>query len=171
MLYRFPLIIFFSLVFSRIVHPLSTGIILLVQTITISVSARLFKTTYWFSYILFLIFLGGILILFIYVTSLASNEKFKIKIEFLFVSFFAFLSSLILTIFDPLFMANKFETAISSIININIEISEASLRVRIIYNKPSAFFTLFIIRYLLLTLFVIVKIIRSSSRPLRTSSS
>ena len=49
------------------------GLTLLIQTILVSIISGLITKTFWFSYILFLVFLGGILVLFIYVTSLASN--------------------------------------------------------------------------------------------------
>lgn len=167
MFFSFPLIIIFSLIFTRITHPLSTGLVLLVQTILISVRTGLFKCTYWFSYILFLIFLGGILVLFIYVTSLAANEQFKFKREFIFMALVFMFVSLLSVVFDPIYLTNKFDTSISSLLGTPVEIRIASLRVRMIYNKPRAFFTLFVISYLLLALFVIVKIIRSSSNPLR----
>lgn len=170
MLYSLPLIVLFSFMFSRINHPLSTGLILLVQTILVSISASLFKSSYWFSYILFLIFLGGILVLFIYVTSLAANEQFKINREFLIIFLLFLILSARLIFLDPIILANKFETALSTVIKSELEYSTASLIVRIVYNKPRALFTLFIIRYLLLTLFVIVKLIRSSSSPLRSTT-
>ena len=108
--------------------------------------------------------------LFIYVTSLAANEQFKINREFLIIFLLFLILSAGLIFLDPIILANKFETAFSTVIRSELEISTASLIVTIVYNKPRALFTLFIIRYLLLTLFVIVKLIRSSSAPLRSAT-
>jgi len=70
-----------SSIFSTIKHPLAMGLILLIQTIFICLLRGLLIKSFWFSYILFLIFIGGILVLFIYVTSLASNEIFSFSIK------------------------------------------------------------------------------------------
>nr|AXS65878.1 NADH dehydrogenase subunit 6 [Tenebrionoidea sp. 11 KM-2017] len=58
-------------------HPLSAGAILLLQTLTMTMLTGNLYQNFWFSYILFLIMVGGMLILFMYMTSIASNEKFK----------------------------------------------------------------------------------------------
>nr|YP_009775110.1 NADH dehydrogenase subunit 6 [Blaps rhynchoptera]QJA14896.1 NADH dehydrogenase subunit 6 [Blaps rhynchoptera]QJA15166.1 NADH dehydrogenase subunit 6 [Blaps rhynchoptera] len=66
-----------SMMFMLMNHPLSMGSILLIQTIMVSMITGNFNQNFWFSYILFLIMVGGMLILFMYMTSIASNEKFK----------------------------------------------------------------------------------------------
>nr|YP_009742205.1 NADH dehydrogenase subunit 6 [Scolytus schevyrewi]QID77582.1 NADH dehydrogenase subunit 6 [Scolytus schevyrewi] len=67
-----------SATFLMITHPLALGAVLMGQTIIIALTCSLFNMTAWFSYILFLIMVGGMLIMFIYMTSVASNEKFKL---------------------------------------------------------------------------------------------
>nr|YP_010464220.1 NADH dehydrogenase subunit 6 [Strongylium kulzeri]UUL71597.1 NADH dehydrogenase subunit 6 [Strongylium kulzeri] len=66
-----------TLLFLMMKHPLSTGSMLLIQTTLISLMTTNLNQNSWFSYILFLIMIGGMLILFMYMTSIASNEKFK----------------------------------------------------------------------------------------------
>nr|AML25793.1 NADH dehydrogenase subunit 6 [Histeridae sp. BMNH 1274329] len=68
-------------IFMQMKHPISMGLILLLQTILISVQTGLLTYSTWFSYIMFLIMVGGMLVLFIYMTSVASNEKFSYKIN------------------------------------------------------------------------------------------
>nr|YP_010586560.1 NADH dehydrogenase subunit 6 [Rhyacophila quadrifida]UZZ44374.1 NADH dehydrogenase subunit 6 [Rhyacophila quadrifida] len=58
-------------------NPLSMGILVMIQTLMISLIFFLSNYSSWFAYILFLTFLGGLLILFIYTTSFSSNEKFN----------------------------------------------------------------------------------------------
>nr|UBQ34407.1 NADH dehydrogenase subunit 6 [Homidia koreana] len=60
-------------------HPITILISILAQTVTICLILWIYTKSSWFSFILFLIFLGGLMVLFIYIASLASNEVFKIN--------------------------------------------------------------------------------------------
>lgn len=66
-----------AVVFINLNHPIRLGLALIVHTLLVSAATGLVGGHFWFSYILFLVFLGGVLVLFIYITSLASNEKFS----------------------------------------------------------------------------------------------
>ena len=159
-----------SILFIRTLHPLSTGIVLLMQTTVVSLAAGALNKTFWFSYILFLIFLGGMLVLFIYVASLASNEQFGLNLTAFALAFVFILASMLLLIMiDPIVISNKTAAMISSIAE-HYKIGSASLYNSPIYNTPSAFLTFFIISYLLLALLVVRKIIKSSQGSLRLSS-
>ena len=159
-----PSILILSFLFTRLTHPLSMGLTLLIQTILISLTAGTSTTSYWFSYILFIIFLGGILVLFIYVTSLASNESFS----FSYSSIAASLIVLVLlvpttAIWDYYF--NKFTGHLPL-----SPLREGTSNVYIIswiYSSNLINFTLFIVIYLLLTLIVVVKITNLFKGPLR----
>ena len=69
--------IFIMLAFAGASNPLSMGLFLLVQTISVCVLTGLSSLTFWFSYVLFLVFFGGVIILFIYVASLAPNKVYS----------------------------------------------------------------------------------------------
>nr|QNV11699.1 NADH dehydrogenase subunit 6 [Rhamphomyia barbata] len=75
-----------SFIFMQMNHPLAMGLMLLMQTFLICLITGLMTKSFWFSYILFLIFLGGMLVLFIYVTSLASNEMFSMSMNLMIFS-------------------------------------------------------------------------------------
>nr|YP_010515284.1 NADH dehydrogenase subunit 6 [Emerita talpoida]UXL87270.1 NADH dehydrogenase subunit 6 [Emerita talpoida] len=162
-----PMIILISMMFIRMSNPLSAGLTLLLQTIMIALSSGLVMKSFWFSYILFLIFLGGMLVLFIYVASLAPNESFKFSGKIVTSIFSVFLMMLLVIFSDPLFLSTKLEMASSSIplTKINPSIAITSM----IYNNMAAPTTMFIISYLLLALLVVVKIVTVSSKPLRTN--
>nr|YP_010352242.1 NADH dehydrogenase subunit 6 [Reticulitermes dabieshanensis]UOL50336.1 NADH dehydrogenase subunit 6 [Reticulitermes dabieshanensis] len=65
-----------SMMSTQMKHPLAMGMMLLLQTMmTCMISGTMYKS-FWFSYILFMIMIGGMLVLFMYMTSLASNEMF-----------------------------------------------------------------------------------------------
>nr|QCQ20640.1 NADH dehydrogenase subunit 6 [Callinectes sapidus] len=161
-----PFILILSLMFTRLVHPLSMGLTLLVQTVLISLAAGLSTCSYWFSYILFMIFLGGMLVLFIYVTSLASNESFSF-------SWSTFSSSiLILLIIFPIpFLWDSLMTTFFTQPPLPSLTSNSSsmLITSWIYSTNLMNFTLYIILYLLLTLVVVVKITNLFKGPLRLS--
>nr|YP_009343002.1 NADH dehydrogenase subunit 6 [Austropotamobius torrentium]APS87216.1 NADH dehydrogenase subunit 6 [Austropotamobius torrentium] len=165
-----PLILFSSVLFTRLNHPLSMGLTLFSQTILICLSSGYYSHSFWFSYILFLIFLGGMLVLFIYVASLASNEMFNTQFNYLSISLsLVFILSFMLLFFDPLTIYSNFNLLASSVMSM-YKFNMTSLLVSTIYNYSSMFFTLFLISYLLLTLFIVVKIINPLSSPLRTNN-
>nr|ASS30673.1 NADH dehydrogenase subunit 6 [Gastroptychus rogeri] len=163
----FPMIIAFSLLFLMLEHPLSIGCILLIQTILVAATLGVMNKTFWFSYILVLIFLGGMLILFIYVASLASNEKFNFNMQYLIMfCFFSVLLMLYLFFIDYLMISNKMIYSMN-MMKMDIKFDMNLNQISYIYNFNTFYFTLFIIFYLLLTLLVIVKIMNISNKPLR----
>nr|AWN56260.1 NADH dehydrogenase subunit 6 [Euschistus heros] len=62
-------------------HPLSMGLILILQTIMIAMIAGFMAKSFFFSYIITIIMLSGALVLFIYMASVASNEKFNSHVK------------------------------------------------------------------------------------------
>nr|APX40522.1 NADH dehydrogenase subunit 6 [Phyllotreta undulata] len=139
-------------------HPLSFGMILLIQTMLTCLLTGIINLNFWYSYMLFLILVGGMLILFIYMTSIASNEKFKINwIGMVFVmmglvSWGIYLINFMLNISDfyPLEA------------NLNFEIS---LSKYIFY--PNILIYFMIIIYLFITLILTVKMTKLTYGPLR----
>lgn len=111
----------------------------------------------WISFVLFLIFLGGLIVLFIYITRLASNEKFSIKIN----DQFNIINLIVLIVI--LLNFNFFENRYT---NINQNLYENTI---ILFNSSLIFLTLIIIRYLFLTLIVVVKVASKIEAPLRRS--
>nr|UPL65969.1 NADH dehydrogenase subunit 6 [Hyalopeplus sp.] len=65
-----------SMMMMYVTHPLSMGLLLILQTIMTSIMTGLMMNTFWMSYILIISMLSGALVLFIYMSSVASNEKF-----------------------------------------------------------------------------------------------
>jgi NADH-ubiquinone oxidoreductase chain 6 len=158
--------------FFLIKHPLSIGLILMIQTILIVFFSGIITKTFWFSYSLFLIFLGGILILFIYITSIASNEQFKFKISTFNIYIGLILLFIILTYFLILNQKLIFFNKIQNFENISIIITknltkENNLILNKIYNFPINLITILLINYLFLTLIATVKITNIFEGPLR----
>ncbi|NP_006912.1 NADH dehydrogenase subunit 6 (mitochondrion) [Drosophila yakuba] len=168
----YSLIITTSIIFFNMIHPLALGLTLLIQTIFVCLLSGLMTKSFWYSYILFLIFLGGMLVLFIYVTSLASNEMFNLSIKLtlfsMFILFFMFILSMILDKTSiTLFLMNN---EMQSIIEMNSYFTENSLSLNKLYNFPTNFVTILLMNYLLITLIVVVKITKLFKGPIRMMS-
>nr|YP_003002161.1 NADH dehydrogenase subunit 6 [Blattella germanica]ACF19665.1 NADH dehydrogenase subunit 6 [Blattella germanica] len=151
-----------SMVFTQMNHPLAMGLILLIQTVLISLISGMLSQSFWFSYILFLIFLGGMLILFIYVTSLASNEMFFLSTK---VIIFSIMTMIILII---LFSMNKLSnTQNQEMINFLMLKNPLINSLTKLYNQPTGIITILLASYLFLTLIAVVKITNIFMGPLR----
>nr|QXG19638.1 NADH dehydrogenase subunit 6 [Scaptomyza elmoi] len=165
----YSLIFVTSIIFINMIHPLAMGLTLLIQTILICLITGMMTKTFWFSYILFLIFLGGMLVLFIYVTSLASNEMFNLSMKLTLISFFMiFIFMIISLIIDKnssTFLLTNME--MESVSKLYSYISENSLSLNKLYNFPTNFMTILLMNYLLITLIVVVKITKMFKGPLR----
>nr|YP_010625181.1 NADH dehydrogenase subunit 6 [Atyopsis moluccensis]WBG72621.1 NADH dehydrogenase subunit 6 [Atyopsis moluccensis] len=166
-LYTSSLIILsISILFTQITHPLALGLALLAQTITICGTTSMLAKTTWFSYILFLIFLGAMLVLFIYVASLAPNESFSLSPLLTATLLGIIFLGMSLMIMDPL-MAPNLPISEGSTISASQTVQNFPASLSTLYNPPTMNLTLFIIMYLLLTLIVIVKITSTHFGPLR----
>nr|YP_009692427.1 NADH dehydrogenase subunit 6 [Mesonemoura metafiligera]QEH58823.1 NADH dehydrogenase subunit 6 [Mesonemoura metafiligera] len=161
-----------TLVFTQMTHPLAMGLMLLVQTVFISILTGTMAQSFWFSYVLFLVFLGGLLVLFIYVTSLASNEMFSLSMSTLAPIFIVSASLfLILIILDSSLInlsINNFEGA--QILNSSLYQEEALNSLTKLYNGPTSLITLTLVLYLFLALIAVVKITKINQGPLRQSN-
>nr|YP_010350254.1 NADH dehydrogenase subunit 6 [Virgulibracon endoxylaphagus]UOK09634.1 NADH dehydrogenase subunit 6 [Virgulibracon endoxylaphagus] len=63
-------------------HPLTLSLILCFYLIFLTFKLNLMTNSFWYSYILFLVMIGGLMILFMYFTSLMNNELFFLKLKY-----------------------------------------------------------------------------------------
>nr|UOU85341.1 NADH dehydrogenase subunit 6 [Pollenia vagabunda] len=162
------LLFIFNIIFMNMKHPLAMGLILLIQTTLICLSSGLMTKSFWFSYILFLTFMGGMLVLFIYITSLASNEMFTFSMKLTIISLSIFTIMMItLNYLDMNIFMNYQNTEILTNYNSNSYILENSLSLNKLYNYPTNMLTILLINYLLITLIAVVKITKLFKGPLR----
>nr|AIZ97172.1 NADH dehydrogenase subunit 6 [Heliconius melpomene rosina] len=166
------LIMFISFFMFFTNNPLSMGLFILIQTLLTCILSGMMINTYWFSYILFLIFLGGLLVLFIYVSSIASNELFKISIFnkifmmlgiiFLFMLSFYFKNNLFwMNLYFNDEMLNFFNLFMFSNNEYNFNLTK-------LYNEQTYFLMMMLIIYLFITLIAVVKITNIFFGPLRS---
>nr|AML25668.1 NADH dehydrogenase subunit 6 [Histeridae sp. BMNH 1274739] len=150
------LMMLLAAIFIQMKHPLSMTLILLMQTIIVSIQTGMVSFMTWFSYIMFLIMIGGMLVLFIYMTSVASNEKFSFKTNDLILPS---LGVLIIT------MMQITSEQMNNPVNMWTQITSTSL-VKY-FNFPSNLIILMMMIYLFFTLIAVVSISNISYGPLR----
>nr|YP_009353181.1 NADH dehydrogenase subunit 6 [Rhombodera brachynota]AOY36161.1 NADH dehydrogenase subunit 6 [Rhombodera brachynota]AVE15593.1 NADH dehydrogenase subunit 6 [Rhombodera brachynota] len=152
-----------SIIFLFLNHPLSMGLILFLQTISMCLISGFMSLSFWFSYVLLLIYLGGMLVLFMYVTSLASNEMFFYSNKILFTIAFLPLFFLYIYYIHPSYPSNMYENMENSL-TLSLIPNNFLLKM---YNQPINMMTILIASYLFLTLIAVVKIINIYKGPLR----
>nr|ALO76518.1 NADH deshydrogenase subunit 6 [Chrysolagria sp. CHR01] len=134
-------------------HPISMGMVLLIQTLMVSMLTLIMFKNSWFSYMIFLILVGGMLVLFMYMTSVASNEKFKLNFSVsLMIMIVALISFLLLNLKLEFFTNSKFDFM---------------LTLSKFIQPMSMMILLFLMIYLLVCMIGIVKISFINQGPLR----
>lgn len=151
-------------------HPLAMGLILLVQTFCLSLLSGLVSQTFWLRYVLFLVLLGGILVLFLYVTRLARNELFTPRVTLSVsasVVFGLVCGGLSWPLFYPLKRSFSWSAFPLSECLSASNFTPASF-LTAFYNFPTLGVTLTLAWYLLLALLIVAKIINAKAGPLRS---
>nr|YP_010737151.1 NADH dehydrogenase subunit 6 [Micromelalopha sieversi]WEP25245.1 NADH dehydrogenase subunit 6 [Micromelalopha sieversi] len=168
------LIMIFSSMMFFFYNPLSMGLMILLQTMLVCLLSGMLIKTYWFSYILFLTFLGGLLVLFIYVSSIASNELFNLSINMKITLIFFFLLILMLQF---MFMNNLIWMNLSNnsdminLLNSYFNLNNLNNKVNLskMYNNQTFMTMMMLIIYLFITLIAVVKITNIFYGPIRSS--
>nr|YP_010547176.1 NADH dehydrogenase subunit 6 [Abia berezowskii]UYK52063.1 NADH dehydrogenase subunit 6 [Abia berezowskii] len=145
--------------------PLSMGLILLLQTTLISLNSGILSVTFFFSYILFMILLGGMLVLFIYISSLTPNLKFKFNKK---IFMLMFMMLIIMTLMMYFYFNLNLEFNMMNYTNILMNQNHLlKISLKKMFNYPNNLMMILMINYLLITLFIVVKIININKGPLR----
>lgn len=161
------LILINNLIFRLIKAPLFLMISLFLKVLLICITIGLISQTFWFSYILFLIFIGGILILLIYLISLISNDKLNLKrIKTLNLVFFLFIV-LLLIFFKSPFFTNSLDLHNFSFLKHIFQ--ENSLNLNKLYSFPTNIINILLINFLFFILVITLKIIDFFYGPFRAN--
>nr|YP_009350296.1 NADH dehydrogenase subunit 6 [Nitiditermes fulvus]AQP26746.1 NADH dehydrogenase subunit 6 [Nitiditermes fulvus] len=151
-----------SMMFTQMKHPMAMGMLLLMQTTMVCLISGTMYKSFWFSYILFMIMIGGMLVLFMYMTSLASNEMFSPSNKMLLTMM------LMLPILTPI-MSNTINNKEMNTHETMME-NEIMTTTTVMYNQMMGTMTTLLVLYMLMTLIVVVNIINVSKGPLRHTS-
>nr|YP_008080716.1 NADH dehydrogenase subunit 6 [Artemia tibetiana]YP_010735568.1 NADH dehydrogenase subunit 6 [Artemia sorgeloosi]AFP72840.1 NADH dehydrogenase subunit 6 [Artemia tibetiana]AFP72853.1 NADH dehydrogenase subunit 6 [Artemia tibetiana]UZP16830.1 NADH dehydrogenase subunit 6 [Artemia tibetiana]UZP16843.1 NADH dehydrogenase subunit 6 [Artemia tibetiana]UZP16856.1 NADH dehydrogenase subunit 6 [Artemia tibetiana] len=149
-------IVIVSMLMLLLNHPLAFIMSLFAQTLLVCISLK--NISLWISLILFLIFLGGILVMFIYVSSLSANEKFNISLtSFLWTFPTAIIFLLILTSTEMMSSTSLGYQRPADYMVINFSISNLAL---LTYC--------FVVVYLFLALLLVIDFLNMNKKPLRS---
>nr|YP_010586248.1 NADH dehydrogenase subunit 6 [Himalopsyche malenanda]UZZ44010.1 NADH dehydrogenase subunit 6 [Himalopsyche malenanda] len=113
MFFTYFMLITLSMFLILMVNPISMGMLMLMQTLLLSIIIASKSQSSWFSYILFLTFLGGLLILFIYTASFSSNETFNFKFSEMTLFFTLITISFIMSIYMSLKLPHMIDNSMN----------------------------------------------------------
>nr|AZH08547.1 NADH dehydrogenase subunit 6 [Halice sp. JL-2018] len=157
----FFLLLNMSLMFIYTVGPLGLGLIIVIQTLFISGALFMVSTMTWFSYVLIMIFLSGMMVLFIYVACLASNEMVSI-------SYFNMITGGVFSGVFSIYIWSNQESEDMPLVGMNFfyEGVSSSLVYKV-FSEMVVLMSFFMILYLLLVLIVSVYISYLSKGPMQ----
>nr|YP_010757397.1 NADH dehydrogenase subunit 6 [Aconurella diplachnis]WEU77740.1 NADH dehydrogenase subunit 6 [Aconurella diplachnis] len=138
--------------------PMSMGVFLLIQTTLTTLLISKMAFTSWMSMVMFLMFIGGLLILFMYMSSIASNEKFKPNLKLMII--------FLIMMFPMEEMLMEIQT--NELMSSNIKMDMISMSK--IYNKKTMMMTLFLFLYMLLSMISVTVIVKMFKGPLRAKN-
>nr|YP_009740989.1 NADH dehydrogenase subunit 6 [Sphingonotus ningsianus]QID04016.1 NADH dehydrogenase subunit 6 [Sphingonotus ningsianus]QOL00878.1 NADH dehydrogenase subunit 6 [Sinophlaeoba bannaensis] len=157
--------------FIKLNHPMSMMMMIIIQTMMIGLMTGSMMESFWLSYILFLTFLGGMMVLFIYITSIASNEMFNIKSTnvLLSITMIVILTTVFFNTEKIMFteMMKNTETMNTSHM---MNFQEMTMSLTKLYNNPTLIITIMMMIYLFIALLAVVKITNINQGPIRKMS-
>nr|YP_009739803.1 NADH dehydrogenase subunit 6 [Stygobromus allegheniensis]QIC54428.1 NADH dehydrogenase subunit 6 [Stygobromus allegheniensis] len=145
-------------------HPLGMTAMIILQALAIAINLYTYTQTSWFTYILIMTFLSGMMIIFAYISSIVPNETMT-KMPFFFsASVMATSVIALLLLFSqtmtsdffnlPLVMTSLYDSATATIFKI--------------FKTNTNTLAIILISYLLVVLIMVVKITAFNSGPLRS---
>uniref|UniRef100_UPI0030E03B58 NADH dehydrogenase subunit 6 n=1 Tax=Neohirasea hongkongensis TaxID=1461108 RepID=UPI0030E03B58 len=144
-----------NMVFLIMKHPLSMGLLIIMQTIIISLITGMIYKTFWFSFILFLMYIGGMMVLFIYMTSLMPNMMFNISNKNIIIMMLIMMTMIIINKNYNIMNNDMMMTTSNNMILTKM------------YNKPVNLSIIMLASYLLFTMITVFKIMEYNKGPLR----
>uniref|UniRef100_UPI001FA75706 NADH dehydrogenase subunit 6 n=1 Tax=Liorhyssus hyalinus TaxID=883173 RepID=UPI001FA75706 len=147
-----------AFIFMWLNHPISMGITIIIQTLIIAMISGMILGSFWFSYIIVITMLSGMLVLFIYMASVASNEKFFSSIKLIFITLSVIMLSLLA---EYMFMNSDIE-----MMKMNI-ITPELISLNTLFNMKFKFITMMMVMFLFLTMITVSLIVNISEGPLR----
>nr|WPW46629.1 NADH dehydrogenase subunit 6 [Halobates maculatus] len=154
----FMLMIMTTTTMTMLKHPLSMGFNLILITFLSSITMSIWMKYTWYSYILVLVMLGGMLVLFMYMASIASNEimKFSFKIFIMMI-----ISMIITTILLKMELMSYSSTMIQTMDG------QQNMSMMKLFNTQSSIITIMMALYLLMTMIYVIFITNTFEGPMR----
>nr|YP_009740690.1 NADH dehydrogenase subunit 6 [Ergatettix dorsifera]QID03652.1 NADH dehydrogenase subunit 6 [Ergatettix dorsifera] len=150
-----------NMMFMNTKQPMKMVIIILMQTMMTTFMMSMKTKSSWFSYMLMIIFIGGMMVLFIYITSITPNEQMKSNITFIMVTTLV-ISSMILITKTPNFTNNE-----TSLMYNMYNLKPEQLMLNKMFNMPMYTLSITMMIYLFIALIAVNKISNMKKGPLR----
>nr|AHA52522.1 NADH dehydrogenase subunit 6 [Eumacrocentrus sp. QL-2013] len=151
-------------------HPLILSLLLTLYTIILVMKLNYLNNLYWYSYILYLIMVGGILILFMYLTSISNNELLYLNKKY----YMNFMIKMMLILFIYLMMIKYMKSLNFLMLNYHQDIlnimkinKEFMLDYKNLYMKINMDIMIYMILYLFFIMVISVLICMKNFMPLR----
>nr|YP_010348448.1 NADH dehydrogenase subunit 6 [Charcotia amundseni]UIN24690.1 NADH dehydrogenase subunit 6 [Charcotia amundseni] len=148
-----------SFVFFFFQTPLVLGLLVVLQSIMVGVMSYLSGASSWFSYILIMIFVSGMMIIFLYISSLSSNLVYNLNGGFILLVLMTMFVGLNLSL---LYVLNSWGF-LSGLWDMDLFCYVYKL-----YSSWVISFTVLMMTYLLIVLFVVVKLSMVKNSPIRS---
>ena len=154
----FIIIIMISTTIITLKHPLRIGFNLILITFISSITISIWIKYTWYSYILVLVILGGILVLFIYIARIASNEIIKFSFKTLII--------IVISITIAIILLKEEILSYNSIIIQTID-GQQNISIIKLFNTKRSLITIIIALYLLITIIYVIFITNTFEGPIR----
>nr|QNJ60043.1 NADH dehydrogenase subunit 6 [Trimerotropis pallidipennis] len=154
--------------FIKLNHPMSMMLMIIIQTLLIGLMTGSMMESFWLSYILFLTFLGGMMVLFIYITSIASNEMFNIKSTNMILTLIMIIvSTMVFYNTEKIMLTEIIKNTETTNMKYMVNFQEMTMSLMKLYNNPTLFITIMMMIYLFIALLAVVKITNINQGPIR----
>nr|YP_010990627.1 NADH dehydrogenase subunit 6 [Diostrombus politus]WOW99045.1 NADH dehydrogenase subunit 6 [Diostrombus politus] len=152
-----------SLITPMLSHPISLGFTMIMQTMLLCLNMSIYSETSWYSYILFITIIGGMMIMFMYMASIASNEKFKLN-KFLIPTMLISLTSM--TLMEILDFTLEYPNNMKEMKMTSLTSPEMKSTMKF-FNMNKGMITMMMIISLLITMIAVTNISSTFEGPLK----
>nr|YP_010275974.1 NADH dehydrogenase subunit 6 [Tuberolachnus salignus]UGY86209.1 NADH dehydrogenase subunit 6 [Tuberolachnus salignus] len=139
--------------------PLSSNLIILIQTITLSILTNLINKTSWISFMIFILYVSGLMIIFLYISSIAFNEL-NINKNFKLIIIKMMIIMMILMNMKKYIIMENFNFQNNYLFEDNIYIIN-------MFNMPNNLMIYFILLILFFMLILVIWLMKNNKGPLR----
>nr|YP_010894804.1 NADH dehydrogenase subunit 6 [Drepanocentron fuxiensis]WJW73317.1 NADH dehydrogenase subunit 6 [Drepanocentron fuxiensis] len=162
------LMMMINLIFFTLSHPMTINFMIMLQMIMSTIMMGLLIKTFWYSYIMFIIFVSGLLILFTYMCSINSNLTFKMKFKNFILINYVTLMITSLMIFLNINFKNLLFNLINSQYNFNLMfMNSISLFKLTNYNSlNTTLMMIFLLFFMLIISSIMLKFMKSPMRKM-----
>nr|QZZ81781.1 NADH dehydrogenase subunit 6 [Periphyllus diacerivorus] len=151
--------LFISLMMTSLKSPLSSNLLILIQSITLTMMINLINKTSWIAFMLMILYVGGLMIIFLYISSIAFNE----------INLNKNLKSVIMKITLILIISMMFKNNLK-MENFNFEnkyLFEDNFFILNMFNMPNNLMIYFIMMILFFMLILIIWMLKNNKGPIR----